>query len=408
MPKRNPLMVGLDIGTYKVGVVVAEVREGRVEITGIGTAASTGLRRGTVVNIDATVESIRRAVEEAELMAACEIRNVVASVGGSHLKGANSHGVVPVRSREVARSDVERVIEAARAVPLPTDRELLHVLPQEFVVDDQDGIKSPVGMAGVRLEARVHIVTGGISAGQNLIKCCNRAGLHVDAMLSTPLAAGEAVLAPEERELGVAVIDIGAGTTDILVARAGSIRHSAVLPIGGRHVTSDLAAALRTPFGEAETLKIRNGTAVTVAASSELGVEVPGIGGRPPQRLSQRALAEIIEPRALEVLRLARAEIERAGCGGLLTSGIVLTGGGATLRGLTDLAERVFQVPVRIGEPLHLSGLVDAVASPMYSTAVGLVLHGREQLERPNAGRTSMSQIGRAGHRMVEWLREFF
>jgi cell division protein FtsA len=408
MPKRNPLMVGLDIGTYKVGVVVAEVREGRVEITGIGTAASTGLRRGTVVNIDATVESIRRAVEEAELMAACEIRNVVASVGGSHLKGANSHGVVPVRSREVARSDVERVIEAARAVPLPTDRELLHVLPQEFVVDDQDGIKSPVGMAGVRLEARVHIVTGGISAGQNLIKCCNRAGLHVDAMLSTPLAAGEAVLAPEERELGVAVIDIGAGTTDILVARAGSIRHSAVLPIGGRHVTSDLAAALRTPFGEAETLKIRNGTAVTVAASSELGVEVPGIGGRPPQRLSQRALAEIIEPRALEVLRLARAEIERAGCGGLLTSGVVLTGGGATLRGLPDLAERVFQVPVRIGEPLHLSGLVDAVASPMYSTAVGLVLHGREQLERPNAGRTSMSQIGRAGHRMVEWLCEFF
>ena len=401
-------MVGLDIGTYKVGVVVAEVREGRVEVTGIGTAASTGLRKGTVVNIDATVESIRRAVEEAELMAACEIRNVVASVGGSHLKGANSHGVVPVRSREVARSDVERVIEAARAVPLPTDRELLHVLPQEFVVDDQDGIKAPVGMAGVRLEARVHIVTGGISAGQNLIKCCNRAGLHVDAMLATPLAAGEAVLAPEERELGAAVIDIGAGTTDILVARAGSVRHSAVLPIGGRHVTSDLAAALRTPFGEAETLKIRNGTAVTLAASPELNVEVPGIGGRPPQRLSQRALAEVIEPRALEVLRLARAEIERAGCGGLLTSGIVLTGGGATLRGLVDLAERVFQLPVRLGVPVQLTGLVDAVASPMYSTAVGLVLHGREQLERPNAGRTSMSQLGRVGHRMVEWLRDFF
>jgi cell division protein FtsA len=269
MAGRHPLIAGIDVGTFKVGAVVAEVVDGRVEVTGVGTAVSTGLRKGIVINIEATVEAIRRAVGEAELMAGCEIRNVIVGAGGTHLKGLNSHGVVPVRSREVAKSDVARVIEAARAVALPTDREVLHLLPQEFVVDDQDGIKDPIGMMGVRLEARVHIVTGGIGSGQNLVKCCNRAGLHVDEMLGAPLASAESVLAPDEKELGVAVLDLGAGTTSVLVVYGGAVRHSAVLPVGSGYVTSDLAAYLRTPFAEAEALKIRHrGVAGAVGRSA--------------------------------------------------------------------------------------------------------------------------------------------
>jgi len=408
MAGRHPLIAGIDVGTFKVGAVVAEVLDGRVEVTGVGTAVSTGLRKGIVINIEATVEAIRRAVGEAELMAGCEIRNVIVGAGGTHLKGLNSHGVVPVRSREVAKSDVGRVIEAARAVALPTDREVLHLLPQEFVVDDQDGIKDPIGMMGVRLEARVHIVTGGIGSGQNLIKCCNRAGLHVDEMLGAPLASAESVLAPDEKELGVAVLDLGAGTTSVLVVYGGAVRHSAVLPVGSGYVTSDLAAYLRTPFAEAEALKIRHGTASVIGASPELSVEVPGIGGRAPQRLSQRALAEVVEPRLVETLRLARDEIARAGCGGLLTSGVVLTGGGSLLHGVTDLAERVFRGPVRLGTPAALAGLVDAVASPMYSTAVGLVLHAKKQHDRPVTGRGPMTHVGRIGQRLVDLVRDFF
>ena len=410
MRKRNPLVVGLDVGTYKIGVIVAELAEGGVEITGIGTAVSRGLKKGVVVNIEATVESIRRAVDEAELMAGCEIRTVIAGAAGSHLKGFNSHGVVAVKNREVAPGDVERVIDAARAVALPADREVLHVLPQEFIVDDQDGIKEPVGMAGVRLEARVHIVTGGVSSGQNLVKCCNRAGLHVRDVLGGPLAAAEAVLTPEERELGVALVDLGAGTTSVSVVHAGAIRHTAVLPVGGGHVTNDLAAALRTPFGEAERLKQRHGSALVQTAPVDQTIEVAGVGGREPHLLSRRALADVIEPRAEEMLLLVKHEIERAGCDGLLTSGLVLTGGGAALAGLTELTERVFHLPVRLGVPLHLTGLVDAVASPMYSTAVGLVLHGLRQ-QGPAAARGGdgvRGQIGVVRQRMVEWLREFF
>ena len=379
MGRRAPLIVGLDVGTYKIGVVVAEVTEGGAEIVGIGTAASRGLRKGVVVNIDATVDAIRKAVEEAELMAGCEIRTVVAGSAGSHIKGFNSHGVVAVKSREVAPGDVERVIDAARAVALPTDREVLHVLPQEFIVDDQDGIREPLGMAGVRLEARVHIVTGGISSGQNLIKCCNRAGIHVMDVLAGPLAASEAVLTPEERELGVVLIDLGGGTTDMVVYQAGAIRHTAVIPVGGGHVTSDLAAALCTPAAEAERLKQRHGSALARYTPQDQTIEVPGLGGRAPHSLSRRALAEVIEPRAEEMLTMVRAEIERTGCHQGLVSGVVLTGGGAVLEQMSALAERVFHLPVRLGVPLHLNGLVDVVASPMYSTAVGLVLHGLRQ-----------------------------
>jgi cell division protein FtsA len=410
MAKYSPLLVGVDIGTYKIGVVVAEAGEQGAEIVGIGTAASKGLRKGVVVNIEATVEAIRRAVEEAELMAGCEIRSVVAGLAGSHIKGFNSHGVVAVKTREVGAGDVERVVDAARAVALPMDREVLHVLPQEFVVDDQDGIKEPVGMAGVRLEARVHIVTGGISSGQNLIKCCNRAGLHVRDVLAGPLATAEAVLTPEERELGVALIDLGGGTTDVVVVHAGAIRHTAVLPVGGGHVTNDLAAALRTPFAEAERLKQRHGSAVAVLAPLEQTIEVAGVGGRASHHLSRRALAEVIEPRAEEMLTLVKHELARAGCDQVLTSGIVLTGGGAVLDGMSELAERVFRLPVRLGVPLHLNGLVDVVASPMYSTAVGLVLHGRKLQGRPTArhGDGVLGQLGAVRERWMGWLRELF
>src|SRR6185436_3852161 len=410
MPGQSQIAVGLDVGTYKIGVIVAELGAQGAEIVGIGTAASRGLKKGVVVNIDSTVEAIRKAVEEAELMAGCEIRSVIAGSTGSHIKGFNSHGVVAVKTREVGPGDVDRVLDAARAVALPMDREILHVLPQEFIVDDQDGIKEPVGMAGVRLEARVHIVTGAISSGQNLIKCCNRAGVRVRDVLAGPLAAAEAVLTPEERELGVALIDLGGGTTDVVVLHAGAIRHTAVLPIGGGHVTNDLAAALRTPFAEAERLKQRCGSAVAQAASSDLSIEVPGIGGRAAQKLAPRALAMVIEPRAEEMLALVRSEVERAGCEGLLTSGVVLTGGGAVLSGMSELTERVFRTPVRIGVPLHLSGLVDVVASPMYSTAVGLVLHGLKRYAQPGGRKSStvQSPIDRARHRVMEWLREFF
>jgi cell division protein FtsA len=409
MARRNPLVVGLDVGTWKVGVVVAEIGPDGVEITGIGNAPSTGLRKGTVVNIDATVEAIRKAVEEAELMAGCEIRSVVAGSAGSHIKGFNSHGVVAVKTREVAPADVERVLEAARAVALPTDREVLHVLPQEFVVDDQDGIKEPIGMAGVRLEARVHIMTGAITSGQNLIRCCNKAGLQVEDVLGGPLAAAEAVLTPEERELGVAMIEIGAGTTSAIVFQGGAIRHSAVLGVGGGHVTNDLAAALRTPFTDAEKLKQTYGGALAPGVSDDAAIEVAGIGGRPPQRLALRELADIVEARAEETLALVRSELERAGCAGILTAGVVLTGGGSVLGGMSELAERVFRVPARVGTPLHLHGLVDAVASPMYSTTVGLVLHGVARHARVEAGDESvLAPLWRARSKVTTWLKELF
>jgi cell division protein FtsA len=408
MGRRAPLIVGLDVGTYKIGVVVAEVTENGAEIVGIGTAASKGLRRGVVVNMDATVDAIQKAVGEAELMAGCEIRSVIAGSAGSHIKGFNSHGVVAVKNREVAPGDVERVIDAARAVALPTDREVLHVLPQEFIVDDQDGIREPLGMAGVRLEARVHIVTGGISSGQNLIKCCNRAGIHVLDVLAGPLAAAEAVLTPEERELGVVLVDLGGGTTDMVVYQAGAIRHTAVIPVGGGHVSADLAAALCTPVPEAERLKQRHGSALARYTPQDQMIEVPGLGGRAPHTLSRRSLAEVIEPRAEEMLTMVRAEIERTGCHQGLVSGVVLTGGGAVLEQMSTLAERVFHLPVRLGVPLHLHGLVDVVASPMYSTAVGLVLHGLRQDAHGVRGEGVLGQLGLVRERMMGWLREFF
>ena len=415
MAKRSPLIVGLDIGTYKISVVVAEVGDERtrdgvattgVQVVGVGTAPSHGLRKGVVVNIDATVESIRKAIEEAELMAGCEIHNVVAGIAGAHVKGFNSHGVVAVKATEVSSGDVERVLDAARAVALPMDRQVVHVLPQEFVVDDQDGIKQPIGMAGVRLESKVHIITASITSTQNVVKCCDRSGLHVSDLVLEPLAAAEAVITPEERELGVALVDIGGGTTDIVVFHNGAVKHTAVLPIGGNHLTNDIATGLRTPFADAEKIKQRFGCALSNLVSREETIEVPSVGGRGPRVLSRHILAEIIEPRVEEIFALVAREVARSGYEDVLASGVVVTGGSTVLEGVPELAEQVFHLPVRLGVPLQVGGLVDVVSSPMYATGVGLVLHG---LHRTSLGVNGNGRFwNRMRHRVNELFREIF
>ena len=407
MAKRSSLIVGLDIGTYKVSAVVAEVGETGVEIVGIGTAPSQGLRKGVVVNIDATVESIRKAVAEAELMAGCEIHSVFTGIAGSHIRGFNSHGVVPVKNGEVAGADVERVIDAARAVALPMDRQIIHVLPQEFVVDDQDGIKEPVGMAGVRLESRVHIITASVTSTQNVIKCCHRAELHVADVVLEPFASGEAVVTPEERELGVALIDIGGGTTDVVVFHNGAVKHTAVLPIGGNHLTNDIATGLRTPFADAEKIKQRFGCALSDMVRRDEQIEVPSVGGRSPRVLSRQILSQIIEPRVEEIFTLVSKEVGRAGFEEVLASGVVVTGGTTILEGLPELAEQVFHVPVRRGAPQQVGGLVDVVSSPMYATGVGLVLYGLRQ-SNGNGHQRSGKLWGRVRERVNELFREIF
>jgi cell division protein FtsA len=402
------LIVGLDPGTYKICVVVAEVIDGRPEILGIGAAPSHGIQKGMVVNIDATVESIRKAVEEAEVMAGCDIRSVTVALDGTHLRGFNSHGIVAVRNNEVSAGDVERVLDAARAVALPMDREVLHVLPQEFIVDGQDGIPEPVGMAGVRLEARVHIVTGAVTSAQNLMKCCRRVGLDVTGVFAGCLAAGDGVLSPEEKELGVALVDIGGGTTSLLIYQAGAIRHTAVLPVGGGHLTKDIAAGLRTPVAEAEKLKQRHGCAAPAAIARDETIEVPGVGGRTPRLVRRQLIGKIIEPRMEEILTLVADEMARVGYEDGLASGVVLSGGSSVLEGATTLAERVFRAPIRIGNPLEVGGLVDAVSSPMYATAVGLVLQAANQQQARPGGAANGRRFGGMRDRVAEWLRELF
>jgi len=407
MATSHPIVVGLDAGTSKVCVVVAETAGDHAEIVGIGTAPSKGIQKGAVVNIDATVEAIRRAVEEAEVMAGCAIRDVIVALGGSHLRSFNSHGVVAVKNGEVAPADVERVMDAARAVVLPMEREVLHVLPQEFVVDEQDGVREPVGMAGVRLEARVHVMTGAVTSAQNLMKCCQRVGLNVSAVLAGALAAAEAVLTPEEKELGVALIDIGDGVSDLVVYQMGAVKHTAAVPLGGGHVTKDIATGLRTPLREAEKLKQRHGCALASTVGGDETIEVYDIGGRGPRLLKRQALSRIIEPRLEEILTLVAEEMMRGGCA-RLASGVVVTGGTAILDGAVGVAERVFDVPVRVGSPVEIGGLVDAVKSPMYSTAVGLVLHAQSGRVLAADGADVMWRLGRVRDRIAGWLREFF
>ncbi|MBM4346814.1 MAG: cell division protein FtsA, partial [Deltaproteobacteria bacterium] len=376
MGKKDSLVVGLDIGTTKICAVVGEVASGQVNVIGLGTFPSKGLRKGVVVNIESTVQSIKKAVEEAELMADCHITSVYAGIAGGHIKGINSHGVIAIKNKEITPSDVKRVIDAASAVAMPMDREIIHVIPQEFIVDEQDGIKDPVGMSGVRLEGRVHIVTGAITSAQNIIKCANRAGLDVDDIVLEQLGSSEAVLTQEEKELGAAIIDIGGGTTDLVIFSNGAIKHTAVFSLAGSHITNDISVGLRTPVEEAEKIKIRYGCALTSLVRKDETIEVPSVGGRKPRVLSRQTLAEIIEPRVEEILSLVRDELVKMGYGNLLASGVILTGGSAILDGVPDLAEQIFNLPVRRGTPMGVGGLVDLVSSPIYATGVGLVLYG--------------------------------
>ena len=406
MAKRDELIVGLDIGTTKIAAIVGEVGEEGIDIIGIGTYASRGLRKGVVTHIDNTVASIRRAVEEAELMAGCEISSVYAGIAGGHIRGFNSHGIVAVKDGEVRQADIARVIDAAKAVAIPMDREIIHVLPQDFVVDGQDGIKEPLGMSGVRLETKVHIVTAAVTSAQNIIKCCHRCGLQVADLVLQPLASAEAVLHPDEKELGVALIDVGGGTTDITIFCDGSIVHTSVVPIGGNHLTNDIAVGLRTPSAEAEKIKQRWGCAATSMVDPEEQIEVPSVGGRPPRRLSRRILCEIIEPRVEEMFMLAQREIAKTGYEELLASGAVITGGTTILEGSPEIAEEVLGLPVRRGSPRGIGGLVDVVRSPKFATSVGLVLHGARQTEEHQV-KMRREHVG-LGSRVKDWFARVF
>ena len=373
------LLVGLDIGTSKVVAIVCEVTpENEIEIIGLGSHPSRGLKKGVVVDIERTVQSIQRAVEEAELMAGCEIHSVYAGIAGSHIRSLNSHGIVAIKDKEVTNEDVERVIDAARAVAIPADQKLLHVLPQEFVIDHQEGIREPVGMSGVRLEAKVHLVTGAVSAAQNIIKCVERCGLTVDDIILEQLASSYSVLIEDEKELGVCMVDIGGGTTDIAVFVDGAIQHTAVIPIAGDQVTNDIAVALRTPMHSAEELKIKYASALTQLASPDESIEVPSVGDRAPRRLARQTLAEVVEPRYEELYSLVLSELQRSGFADRIAAGIVLTGGSSKIEGAIELAEEVFHMPVRLGVPQYVSGLVEVVSNPIHATGVGLLLYGNK------------------------------
>lgn len=371
------LIVGLDIGTSKVVAIVCEVGQaGEMEVIGIGSHPSRGLKKGVVVNIESTVQSIQRAVEEAELMAGCQIHSVYVGIAGSHIRSLNSHGIVAIRDKEVVASDVDRVIDAARAVAVPADQKILHVLPQEYIIDHQEGIREPIGMSGVRLEAKVHLVTGAVSAAQNIVKCIRRCGLEVDEIILEQLASSYAVLTDDERELGVCLVDIGGGTTDIAVFADGSIRHTAVIPIAGDQVTNDIAVALRTPTPNAEDIKIKYACALTQLASPDQTIEVPSVGDRPSRRLSRQTLAEVVEPRYEELLTLVQSELRRSGYEDLVAAGIVLTGGSSKMDGVVELAEEIFHMPVRLGSPQYSGALSEVVRNPVYATSVGLLIFG--------------------------------
>lgn len=373
------LLVGLDIGTSKVACLVGELKEDeQIEILGVGIHPSRGLRRGVVVDIESTVQSIQRAVEAAELMADCEIHSVHAAIAGSHIRSLNSHGITAIKEHEVNQADVDRVIEAARAVAIPNDQKILHILPQEFIIDDQEGIREPIGMCGVRLEARVHMVTCAASAAQNIVKCIRRCGLEVDDLVLAQLSSSYAVLTEDEKELGVCVVDIGGGTTDLAVFTDGAIRHTAVIPIAGDQVTNDIAVALRTPIQHAEQIKINHACALAQFAANGESIEVPSIGDRPPRRLSRQTLAEVVEPRCEELLTLLHNELRRSGFEDIIAGGVVLTGGSAKLEGFVELAERVFQMPVRLGAPTRVLGPQDVIGNPIYSTGVGLLMYARQ------------------------------
>jgi len=383
--KRNEknLIVGLDIGTSKVVAIVGEVGDdGTIEVVGIGSHPSRGLKKGVVVNIESTVHSIQRAVEEAELMAGCDIHAVYAGIAGSHVRSLNSHGIVAIRDKEVSAGDLERVIDAAGAVAIPADQRILHILPQEFLIDNQEGIRDPIGMSGVRLEAKVHMVTGAVSAAQNIVKCVQRCGLEVDDIVLEQLASSYSVLTEDEKELGACIVDIGGGTTDIAVFLDGAIQHTAVIPIAGDQVTNDIAVSMRTPLQYAEEIKIKYACALSQLANPDETIEVPSVGERPPRRLARQTLAEIVEPRFEELFGLVRDELRRSGFEELIAAGVVITGGSAKMEGAVELAEEVFHMPVRLGAPQYVDGLLDVIRNPIHATGVGLLLYGYESMVR--------------------------
>lgn len=410
MAKKSTVIVGLDIGTTKTCAVVGEVTNTGIDIIGIGSHPSEGLRKGVVVNIDSTVESIRKAVEEAEHMSGCEIRAVYAGIAGAHISSQDSLGIVGVnpKRREVDSTDVQRAIEAAKAINITPDRQILHVLPQNYIVDDQDGVKVPVGMSGVRLEAKVHIVTAAVTSVQNIIKSVNRVGLDISGIVLEQIASSEAVLGNDEKDLGVALIDIGGGTTDIAIYTEGSIKHSAVLPVGGQYLTNDIATGLRTPMADAEKIKLKYGCAYSPLISSNETIEVPSVGGREPREVSRQILGRIIEARMAEILQMAHKEIIRSGYEDVLAAGVVLTGGAAILEGLPQLAEKIFNMPSRKGCPVGIGGLTDVVNSPMYSTGVGLVIYGSRNLIPVETSSRSYQSMGSFIQKIKNWLLEFF
>ena len=402
------MIVGLDIGTSKVVAIVGEVApDGTIEVVGIGSHPSKGMKKGVVINIESTVQSIQRAVDEAELMAGCQIHSVFVGIAGSHIRSLNSHGIVAIKEQEVFPQDLERVIDAARAVAIPADQKVLHVLPQEYVIDNQEGIKEPQGMSGVRLEAKVHLVTCAVNAAQNIEKCIRRCGLEVEDIILEQLASSYSVLTDDERELGVCLVDIGGGTTDIAIFTEGSIRHTGVIPIAGDQVTNDIAMALRTPSQHAEEIKIRFACALTQLAGADQTIKVPSVGDRAPRDLSRQSLAEVVEPRYDELFTLIQAELRRSGYEDLIPSGIVLTGGTSKMEGAAELAEEIFHMPVRVGYPQSIEGLADIVRNPVYATAVGLLLYGANHAGETHSGR-GMSNDGAWWSRLTGWVRESF
>ncbi|WP_233201113.1 cell division protein FtsA [Chromobacterium alticapitis] len=404
------MLVGLDIGTSKIVAIVAEVLEdGQLNIVGMGHTPSRGLKRGMVVNIESTVQAIQRALEEAELMADCKIHEVFVGIAGSHIKSVNSHGMVAIKDREVTKMDIDRVIETARAVTIPPDHQVLHILTQEYSIDGQEGVREPLGMSGVRLEAKVHIVTGAVSAAQNVTKCVRRCGLEVSDLVLQPMASAIAVLSEDEKDLGVCLIDIGGGTTDIAVYVGGAIRHTAVIPIAGDQITNDIAMALRTPTKEAEDIKIQHGVALVGMADPAQMIEVPGVGERGPRQMSRATLAEVIEPRVEELFQLVQQELRRSGFEELLSSGMVLTGGASLMPGMVELAEEVFHLPVRVGVPKYVGGLAEVVKTPRFSTGVGLLLYGKDQIQGyAGPAKTESAGMGQMFSRMKAWFGSNF
>ena len=405
----SKMIVGLDIGTSKVVAIVGAItQEGVLEIVGIGSHPSRGLKKGVVVNIESTVQSIQRAIEEAELMAGCQIHSVYAGIAGNHIRSLNSHGIVAIRDREVYQLDLERVIDAAQAVAIPADQKVLHILPQEYVIDTQEGIKEPLGMSGVRLEAKVHLVTCAVNASQNIEKCIRRCGLEVEDIILEQLASSYAVLTDDERELGVCLVDIGGGTTDIAIFTEGAIRHTGVIPIAGDQVTNDIAMALRTPTQNAEEIKIKYACALTQLAGADETIKVPSVGDRPPRDLSRQALAEVVEPRYDELFTLVQAELRRSGFEDMIAAGIVLTGGTSKMEGVVELAEEIFHTPVRIGSPQDVNGLTDIVRNPIYSTGVGLLQYGLKQQNGGEIKGSKAQSSSGAFARIKNWFQNNF